>query len=182
MMPAAAAVALASQPHRSVAGTELAPTGATPDLKPMPRIVGLFIRSFNYSGPSSYIVHAETRAADGKNAYVDADSPFAALPADLAGADWVQAANRDSLYSAVDLMEVAVAAGSVVSIAHDDRLTRPAWLTRQFLQTATRIKLNRQTMTVFQRRIERDESLTLGANAERQAAPANMYVVFIQGK
>jgi hypothetical protein len=39
-----------------------------------------------------------------------------------------------------------------------------------------------QTMTVFQRRTERDESLTLGANVEGPAASANMYLVFIQNK
>ena len=35
-------------------------------------------------------------------------------------------------------------------------------------------------MTVFQRRADRDESLTLGANTETQAAAANMYLVFIK--
>jgi beta-galactosidase len=97
------------------------------------------------------------------------------------GADWVQAASRESLYNAVDLMELAVGAGSVVSVAHDDRIPRPTWLTRQFTPTAARIIVSGQPMTVFQRRVERDESLTLGANVESGAAKtANMYIVFVK--
>jgi beta-galactosidase len=145
-------------------------------------MVGRFTRAFSYSGPSSSIVHVESQARDGKNAYVDADSPFAGLPVELVGADWVQAASRENLYNAVDLMEVSVVAGAVVSVAHDDRVPRPLWLTAQFQPTPVRLTVAGQPMTVFQRRAARDESLTLGANAERQAAPANMYVVFIQGR
>ena len=141
-----------------------------------------FIKAFNYSGPSASIVHVDSGAGDGKNAYVDIDSPFAGLPVALAGADWVKAASRDSLYNAVDLMEVAVGAGAVVSVAHDDRMARPAWLTRQFTATPWTLTLNGQTMTVFQRRVERDESLTLGANTESiTVRGANMYIVFVTG-
>ena len=180
VMQAVAAVTLAAQPPRRLAGPEPGRSTSTPAAKMAGAAVGRFIQSFNYSGPSSSIVHVESRAADGKNAYVDADSPFTGLPADLLGADWVQAASRESLYNAVDLMELTVVAGSVVSIAHDDRVARPAWLTRQFASTPTRITVNGQPMTVFQRRVERDESLTLGANVESGAVKAaNMYVVFV---
>ena len=89
--------------------------------------------AFSYSGPTP-IVHVEQNAVDGRNVYVDRDWPLAGLPKDLIGADWVQAADGDGLYNAVDLMELGVKAGSVVSITHDDRLARPAWLTRQFQQ------------------------------------------------
>jgi beta-galactosidase len=177
VLPAAATGSLPAKPPERLVGALAAPVR---DLKPTPATVNRFIRSFNYSGPSAYLVHVESRAANGKNAYVDADSPFAGLPADLVDADWVQAASRDSLYNAVDLMELAVAAGSVVSVAHDDRVPRPGWLTRQFTPTATRITVSGQLMTVFQRRVERDESLTLGANVESgTVTAANMFIVFV---
>jgi beta-galactosidase len=141
---------------------------------------GRFVKSFNYSGPSSYIVHVESNAQNGKNAYVDGDSPFTNLPESLVGADWVQMANRDSRYNAVDLMELAVTANTIASIAHDNRLQRPAWLTKQFKASALGLTINGQHMTIFQRRIEREESLTLGANTEDANIPAaNAYVVFI---
>lgn len=137
------------------------------------------ITGLSYSGPTT-TVHMERNAQDGKRVYVDRDVPFSGLPAELAGADWVQAAHGDRLYHAVDLMEVGVKAGTIVFVAHDDRLARPAWLTRQFQPTDTRITLNDQSMSLFRRRADRDEGLTLGANTEDPGAPAcAMYVVFV---
>ena len=180
VMPAVASVTLpATAPVRIIPAPG---AGGTDRASAARGMVGRFTRAFSYSGPSSYIVHVESQALDGKNAYVDTDAPFAGLPVELVGADWVQAANRESLYNAVDLMEVSVVSGAVVSVAHDDRLPRPSWLTERFQPTPVRLTVAGRPMTVFQRRAARDESLTLGANADRQAAPANMYVVFIQGE
>lgn len=138
-----------------------------------------YITGFSYSGPTT-AVHVEQDARDGKNAYIDHDTVFAGLPEGLLGADWVQAANGDSVYHAVDLMEIGVKGGTIVSIAHDDRWPRPAWLTRQFQPTDMTLIINGQPMKLFQRRVERDESLTLGANAENTGATScNMYVVFV---
>jgi beta-galactosidase len=145
-------------------------------------MVGRFTKAFNYSGPSSYIVHVESQARDGKNPYVDADAQFAGLPAGLAGADWVQAASRESQYQAVDLMELRVAAGSVVTLAHDDRLSRPGWLLRLFQPSQGAIVVAGQRMTLFTRSVTEEESLTLGANDEAAGPAANMYIVFIAAK
>ncbi len=82
------------------------------------------LKDFSYSGPTKN-VHIEADAKDGKKIYVDSDEKFADLPAALRGADWIQAAAADRLYNAVDLMELPAPAGSVVYVAHDDRLDRP---------------------------------------------------------
>jgi beta-galactosidase len=141
--------------------------------------IGRYTKAFSYSGPTG-IVHVEADAKDGKNIYVDRDFPFTGLPPALAGADYVQGANADKLYNAVDLIEIAVKAGSVISIAHDDRLVRPDWLTRQFKTTEIKLLIQGQAMQVFQHRAEHDESLTLGANTENAGAKAcNMYLVFV---
>jgi beta-galactosidase len=181
VMPAVPPVTLpAAAPVRTFVAAGPAAGGAAAGRAVARGMVGRFTKAFNYSGPSSYIVHVESLARNGKNAYVDIDAPFAGLSDELDGADWVQAANRESLYNAVDLMEVSVVAGATVWIAHDDRLTRPAWLTRQFQPTTLKLAVAGQAMTVFQRRVDRDESLTLGANSETQVPAANMYLVFIQ--
>jgi beta-galactosidase len=97
------------------------------------------------------------------------------------GADWVQAANGDKLYSAVDLMQLSVESGVVISIAHDDRVPRPAWLTKQFKQSRLSLEVEGKPMSIFQRRTEHAESLTLGSNTDEAGKKAcNMYVVFIQ--
>jgi beta-galactosidase len=170
----------ASAPSWSIAA-DAKPSGSRAAAAGGKAAVGRYIKAFNYSGPSGYIVHVESGAANGKNAYVDVDSAFGELPEALVGADWVQAASRESLYNAVDLMEVAVSGGAVVSIAHDDRAPRPAWLTQQFQATPARLTVAGQSMTVFERRAARDESLTLGANVESAAVKsAHMYLVFVR--
>ena len=140
---------------------------------------GKLISEFSYSGPTT-IVHVEHNAQNGKNIYVDRDYPITALPSGLEGADWVQGAADDASYSAVDLMEIAVNARAMVSVAHDDRVPPPAWLTRLFKASKWRITVNGHPMTLFQRRANRDESLTLGSNSDDPNAPSgNMYVVFV---
>ena len=141
--------------------------------------VGKFMKAFSYSGPTA-LVHVERNAQSGKNAYVDRDFALKDLPEELVGADWVQAANSDSSYNAVDLMEISVTSGAMVSVAHDDRLPRPAWLSRMFQPTKIQLTVNGQTKTVFQRRVAQDESLTLGPNVENATGNAgNMYIVFV---
>ncbi|MGA2268164.1 MAG: sugar-binding domain-containing protein [Bryobacteraceae bacterium] len=140
---------------------------------------GKFTKAFSYSGPTSG-VHVEQNAQNGKKLYVDSDARMAALPPSLRGADYVQTSNADKLYSAVDLMEITVNAGAVVSVAHDNRLPRPGWLTAQFKPTGLAIAIDGKPMQVFQHAAVREESLTLGANAESGGVQeCNMYVVFV---
>ena len=142
--------------------------------------IGRFTKSFNYSGPNSSIVHLETKAGNGRNAYVDIDSAFVDLPTELIGADWAQVADRDALYHAVDLIELTALAHTTVTIAHDDRLPRPPWLTRDFQATSSKIIIKGQPMTLFVRHCTPEASLTFGPNTEDSSIKAaHMYLVFI---
>jgi beta-galactosidase len=145
-----------------------------------PVMLGRFIRTLNYTGPNASIVHVEMGAGDGKNAYVNVDSPFVALPPELLGADWVQVDNRDAFYSAVDLIELAITGPSIVWIAHDSRLPRPAWLTTQFQPSSRSIIVAGRQMDLFHRNISADQSLTLGANSDdTRLTEGNLYLVFV---
>lgn len=174
-LPTLPAVTLAAAPARLIT-----PAAAEAVRTAGPAMLGKFIKTLNYTGPNASIVHVEIAARDGKNAYVNIDSPFTALPATLQGADWVQVDNRDALYSAVDLMEVAVTGNTVVWIAHDNRLPRPAWLTKQFQPTETTLTVAGQPMALFRRHVANAESLTLGANTENTSlTEGNLYLVFV---
>ncbi len=144
---------------------------------------GKFVTEFSYSGPT-VSVHVEQGAENGKKIWVDGAVSFSGLPAELKGADYVQAAASDSRYNAVDLMELAVKAGSTVFVAHDDRLARPDWLTRQFKPAEGSINVSGHAMKIFQHIASSDESLTLGTNTENANAPADtsMYIVFVNGR
>ncbi len=149
---------------------------------PKQAVSGRFVRQFSYSGPTPG-VRVEQDARDGKKSFSDADHVFASLPAALRGADYILAANADRLYNAVDLMEIAVKAGTIVSVAHDDHLDRPGWLTREFEPTNWSLTIGGQPMRIFQHRAARDESLTLGANTENAGDTAcNMYIVFVNSR
>ncbi len=144
---------------------------------------GKFVTAFSYSGPTTS-VHVEQDAEDGKKILSDRDISFAALPPEIKGADYVQGAEADARYNAVDLMEIAVKTGSKVFVAHDDRLARPDWLTHQFQPTSDSIVVDGHTMKVFRHVAANDESLTLGTNTENANAPADtvMYLVFVNGR
>ena len=141
-------------------------------------MLGRFIRTMNYTGPSSGIVHVEMGLATGRNAYVDRDSAFAAVPTELAGADWIQIADADQRYSAVDLIELAVKGGTVVTIAHDPQAGAPAWLTKQFQATGRSLVVAGRELKLYTRAMAQDGSLTLGSNSEGGVA-ASMYLVFV---
>ena len=176
--PAAPAVKLpASAPAHAAFASAPAKSGA-PAAKAT-AMPGKFIKSVNYTGPQASIVHVEINARDGRNIYVDRDYTFAALPAGFVGADWVQVADADQRYSAVDFIELAVTGGTVVSIAHDERAPLPEWLTKQFSPTALSLTINGKPMKIFQRRAEKDESLTFGSNTDGAPVRANMYVVLV---
>jgi len=146
--------------------------------RPQPQ-AGRFLKAFSYSGPTG-AVRVRQQARDGEKIYADRDFVFTGLPAPLKGSDWVQAANADQLYSAVDLMELAAGVDGVVYVAHDRRLPRPDWLQRQFKPTELHLTVNGQNMNVFERRVRNGESLTLGSNTEdRRFTPSNMYIVFV---
>jgi beta-galactosidase len=142
-----------------------------------------FITGFSYSGPTA-AVHVEQDAQDGKKISTDDDATFNGLPSELKGADYVLGAASDARYNAVDLMEIAVKAGSTVFVAHDDRLACPDWLTRQFKPTGASLSVGGHAMKVFQHTVSTDESLTLGTNTENANAPADssMYIVFVNGR
>ncbi|HTS19890.1 MAG TPA: DUF4982 domain-containing protein [Verrucomicrobiae bacterium] len=145
------------------------------------RAVGHFTAGFAYTGPTE-LVHVEANCANGKNVYCDRDYAFTGLPEELTGADWVQAANADWAYSAADVMQIAVKAGTVVCVAHDHRLAAPPWLTNQFTLTELHLGVNGQPMDLFEHQAKSDESLTLGSNAGNSGVKsANMYVVFVKG-
>jgi len=155
-------------------------TGARADdgLKSPP--TGKYVKSFAYSGPAPN-VHVAQDVRNGARLFVDSEVTAAALPDSLQGADFIQAAQADKQYSAVDLIEIAVKANSVVSVAHDDRLPRPIWLTEQFEPTGLTLTVGGHPMKIFQLRAERDTSVTLGSNTEVPGVKdCNMYVVFVK--
>ncbi len=141
---------------------------------------GRCVKTFSYSGPTGTVC-VQPDAHEGAKIYTDREFTFKTLPDLLQGSDWIQTAYADKLYNAVDLIEVAPGEDSVVYIAHDDRLPRPAWLQQLFTPTDTSLDVQGKTMKLFERHVHGGQSLTLGSNTEdRRLKSCNMYVVFVK--
>jgi beta-galactosidase len=163
-------------------GPLLRPPGASRAFVPVPGppaagpTSGQYITAFTYSGPAPG-VQVVTLAAPGKRAYVEAAIPLGALPPELIGADYIEPALMDQLYITTNLMDVAVKAGTTITVAHDERIPPPSWLTGQFQATPQRIIIGGVPMILYQRKARQAESLTLGSNGDRGG---NMYLVFVK--
>ncbi|HTX20446.1 MAG TPA: DUF4982 domain-containing protein [Candidatus Aquilonibacter sp.] len=179
MMPPLPEVALAGT-HTSWASlTRPVPPITTAALTGNEAMAGRFTESLAYTGPTEG-ARVRTNAMDGAKIYSDADFTFAGLPKELLGADWVQAPNADSLYSAADLMQLVVQANTEVFIAHDDRVAAPDWLTNQFKPANFSLTVNGQPMQVFNHTSKEEGSITLGSNTDDpDAKEADAYIVFV---
>jgi beta-galactosidase len=168
--------ALPAPPALTRARLEAAPPQAQ---SPAMGGAGRFLKNFSYSGPAAVTVQPGAR--DGARVYADREYVFSGLPEALKDSDWVQTASADKLYSAVDLMDLAMEGDGIVYVAHDERLPCPDWLQQQFKPVDIRLKVNGQAMKVFERRIRAGETVTLGSNApDRSVKSCNMYVVFVR--
>jgi beta-galactosidase len=141
---------------------------------------GRYLANFSYSGPAAH-VRVQKDARDGARIYADRDYLFAGLPARLQGSDWIQTANADKLFSAADLLDLALNGEGTIFVAHDHRLPRPEWLQHLFVLSNDTFTVNGQAMEVFERRVRSGESLTLGSNTENpKLKSCNMYIVFLR--
>jgi beta-galactosidase len=137
---------------------------------------GRYIKGFSYSGHSMAAKIAT--AANGNRAYLDRNYELWNLPSFLEGADYTLLPNDEKLYEALDLINFRVAVAGTLYIAHDDRLTRPQWLLDSFKKTSHKIKINHTSLTLFSKKMHKNESITLGSNREKGATACTMYVVF----
>jgi beta-galactosidase len=150
-----------------------------PDIEAKPAL-GRYLKAFSYSGPAASVL-VKQDAREGEKIYADRDFGFRDLPQALLGCDWVQTANADKLYNAVDLVDFSTAAESIIYVAHDERLPVPEWLRRQLQATDLRLSVNGQRMKVYERRVNAGESMTFGANTEdARLKSCNMYIVFVK--
>ncbi|SDM91964.1 sugar-binding domain-containing protein [Bacillus sp. OK048] len=140
----------------------------------------LLISDFSYSGvyePGGIKVNAQ----NGDQIYFDRGNEFQSLPESLLGSDYIQVANTESNYKALDLIHFTVTQRAKVSVAHDDRIIRPDWLTEEYAETPEKILVDGVTHTVFEKTVEAGTTLTLGGNQDHtNENNCNTYIVFVK--
>ena len=146
---------------------------------------GAYIKGFSYSG-TRLSLPVMSNAEDGMQLYVDRDDYIEEISEFMRGADYIQTADEERLYQAVDLMDFTVSEAGTLFIAHDDRLPLPAWMQgyEQFAaglvgqkKAQDALHLKDARLVLYGRKLERNESVTLGSNRETGPEECRMYVV-----
>lgn len=146
---------------------------------------GTYIKGFSYSG-TRLSLPVLSNAEDGLVLYVDRDDYIEEIPEFLRGADYIQTSDEERLYDAVDLMDFSVSEAGTLYIAHDDRLPKPGWLKlyqkieEEFvgqMKARSELQLKDARLVLFGRKLEKNESVTLGSNREGGSDDCRMYLV-----
>lgn len=138
------------------------------------------ITDFSYSGVAEAGgVKANTGIGD--RIFKDEEYEFQFLPEMIVGSDYIQLINEETNYKALDLLHFTVSKHACVYIAHDDRLSRPDWLTEEFSEMEGKIAVHDATHSLFEKMVEAGTTLTLGGNQdESNVIDSNMYIVFVK--
>ncbi len=83
----------------------------------------------------------------GNTAFGDRTFAFSAVPATVAGATWIRAANDSKAYATSPLVTFNVSSAADIYVALDDRIARPAWIDATWADTATDLII-RESATV----------------------------------
>lgn len=138
------------------------------------------ITDFSYSGmigPGGVKINAGI----GERIYNDEEYEFQFLPEFLIGSDYIQVANKETTYKALDLIHFTVTKHAEVYIALDDRLSRPGWLTENFRETERKLIVNDVMHSLYRQEVDAETTLTLGGNQdESNINNSNMYIVFVK--
>ncbi|KAA9023907.1 glycoside hydrolase family 2 protein [Niallia endozanthoxylica] len=138
------------------------------------------ITDFSYSGIEE-VGGVKGTVNIGDRIFIDREYEFQFLMEPILGSDYIQLANNEKNYKALDLIHFTVTKEADVYIAHDDRLSRPEWLLEDFNETKRKVIVDETLHTVFQQTVQAGTTLTLGGNQdETNETNCNMYVVFVK--
>lgn len=149
---------------------------------------GAFIKGFSYSG-TRLSLPVMSNAEDGMQLYVDREDYVEEISEFLRGADYILTSDDERLYQAVDLMDFTVSEAGTLLIGHDSRLPLPAWMQDYVRFEEQRIghmgaqgsvQLIDTELLFYSRKLEQNESVTLGSNREEGPDDCRMYsVIFV---
>lgn len=115
-------------------------------------------------GILSNIINFELNPEVGKKLYSDRSYLFTEVPDILKNAEYLTWKNDYKNYTTNPMLTFSVNTAGTVYIAHDDRVQRPEWITSGFTITDFSFAVPDTRLTLFQRKIEKDDVVTLGPN------------------
>lgn len=88
------------------------------------------------------------------------------VPEMLDGTRVIRTANGDSAYWANDYIVATAAKDLDFFVAHDPKVPTPDWL-KEYTKTGEKVALNRGSLTLYKKRLAKDESLRIPGNADQ---------------
>lgn len=131
---------------------------------------------FSYTGDAKAMLR--TTMDWGKKAYTDLDMNYTVIPSYLRGAEYVRTPDSDKGYWARDLLQFIAGADMDIYVLHDDRVSRPEFLLKDFIDTSDDLKIADITMSIFKRTAKAGESIVMAGNTDGEIPKeARMYTV-----
>ena len=115
-------------------------------------------------GILSNIITLELNPEVGKKLYSDRTYLYTEIPEILKNAEYVVWKNDYKNYTNNPILTMGVNTDGTMYVAHDDRVQRPDWLTSDFTITDFSFAVPDTRLTLFQRKIKKDDVVTLGPN------------------
>ena len=115
-------------------------------------------------GILSNIISLDTQPAIGKKLYSDRTYLFTEIPDVLTKGEYVLWKNDYKNYTNNPMLVFSVNTDGTVYVAHDNRLTRPTWLTTNFTITSQSFAEPDTRMTLFSKTVKKGDVISLGEN------------------
>jgi len=128
-------------------------------------------------GTSKYSV---APAQVGSMYYTDRTFAITDVPEKLNGAEFICWPNDLKMTDSGYPLSFSVTTNGTIYVAHDDRLKRPDWLINGFSVSDFSIVINGAKLSVFEKKVSKDENIKLGANQATSptTSQSTNYVVF----
>lgn len=117
----------------------------------------------------------------GKKAYTDLEYNYTVIPRYLVGAEYIRMTNSDSKYWARDQLQFITGNDMIVYIGHDDRVERPVFLTKNYIDIGDDVNLGGVKMSLFKRIAKKGESIIMAGNSDGDV-PEESRMYFVMGK
>ena len=131
---------------------------------------------FSYTGDAKAMLR--TTMDWGKKAYVDLEYNYTVIPSYLRGAEYIRTPDSDKRYWARDQLQFIAGADMDIYVGHDDRVSLPAFLKEEYVDTGDDINLGGVLMSVYKKSAKAGESIIMAGNTDGIAPKeCRMYVV-----
>ena len=134
---------------------------------------------FSYTGNGKAILR--TMVGWGKKAYTDLEYNYTAIPKYLRRGEYIRISNSDNKYWARDQLQFIAGVDMDIFVGHDDRVDRPNFLIKDYIDTGDDINLGGVIMSIFKRTAKAGESIIMAGNSDGDS-PEDSRMYFVIGK